>query len=160
HQFFPIGNVLILVDNVAVGTADYQKFRPEVCTTYPGYPGCPAALVGFTYSLDTTQFANGQHTITALATDTNVPSDSASFAPVTVNMQNGNSVSINGTVTVSGVVQSGVTVNINGTQTRSAITGADGKYSVLVAVGGTYTVAPAMYGFVYTPNAVTLANVT
>lgn len=73
-----ISSVQILVDGNAVGLANYGVNRPDVCIVYPGRPGCPN--VGFQYSLNTSTLAPGSHTVTAVATDTETPPQTASWA--------------------------------------------------------------------------------
>ncbi|MGB7758864.1 MAG: Ig-like domain-containing protein, partial [Bryobacteraceae bacterium] len=76
-----ISGVQVLVDGVAVGAATYGVSRPDVCSVYPGRPGCPN--VGFTYSLNTAALTLGSHVITVTATDSASPPDTGS-ASVTV----------------------------------------------------------------------------
>jgi N-acetylmuramoyl-L-alanine amidase len=59
-----ITDVSIFVDGVAKGHASYGAGRGDVCGLYTG-PGCPN--VGWTFSLDTTQLANGPHVLQATA---------------------------------------------------------------------------------------------
>jgi N-acetylmuramoyl-L-alanine amidase len=59
-----ISGVSIFVDGVAKGHASYGVSRGDVCGLYSG-PGCPN--VGWTFSLDTTQLANGPHVLWATA---------------------------------------------------------------------------------------------
>jgi len=61
-----VAKVEILIDGVAAGTADYGSPRPDVQAAYPSSP----VNVGFSYSLDTTRFTNGPHTLNVRATDT------------------------------------------------------------------------------------------
>ena len=56
----------IVVDGVIVGRTNYGRSRPTVAKEFPGFPDSAAA--GFGYQLDTTQFLNGQHTVTARVT--------------------------------------------------------------------------------------------
>ena len=56
-----------------VGTATYGTSRPDVCSAFPGRPGCPN--VGFTYQLNTSSFSSGKHTISACATDSDATPD-------------------------------------------------------------------------------------
>jgi hypothetical protein len=71
-----ISSVQVLVDGTAVGTATYGASRPDVCSAFPGRPGCPN--VGYTYSLNTATLAPGSHTITVTATDSASPPDTGS----------------------------------------------------------------------------------
>ncbi len=61
-----IERVEIFVDGVVVGIADLQQNRPDVQILYPGYPDSAAA--GFGFQLDSTQFYNDLHTLTARVT--------------------------------------------------------------------------------------------
>ncbi len=62
-----VAAVIVAVDGVPIAPAQYGISRPDVCAVYPGRAGCPN--VGWSFSLDTTLFANGAHTlqITALS---------------------------------------------------------------------------------------------
>lgn len=62
-------SVSVLVDGLVNGIASYGGTRTDVCAAYPNGGGCPN--VGWNYTLDTTPFANGSHTleIRALAAD-------------------------------------------------------------------------------------------
>jgi hypothetical protein len=53
----------ILVDGIINGRAAYGRSRPGVTAAFPTYPD--AKLPGFAYSVDTTHFLNGQHSIVA-----------------------------------------------------------------------------------------------
>ena len=66
-----------------VGNATYGSPRPDVCTAYPGRPGCPN--VGWTFALNTSSLVLGSHTLTAVATDTDGAPDSGS-ATVTISV--------------------------------------------------------------------------
>ena len=57
----PVSSVALTIDGVAYGQAVYGGNRPDVCTSHPGRPSCPN--VGWNYFLDTTQLANGMHTL-------------------------------------------------------------------------------------------------
>lgn len=61
-----ISSVQVSVDGIAVGAAIYGNARPDVCAILGALPGCPN--VGFTYALNTTQFADGPHTLQITAT--------------------------------------------------------------------------------------------
>lgn len=54
-----ISSVQATVDGIPMGAAAYGGSRPDVCAVYPGRPNCPD--VGWSISIDTTQFANGSH---------------------------------------------------------------------------------------------------
>lgn len=63
-----ISSVTILVDGVQVGgNVAHTQNRPDVCAAYPGRPDCNN--VGFDYTWDSTTVANGLHTITIQALD-------------------------------------------------------------------------------------------
>lgn len=61
----PISSVEIAVDGIPVGTAAYGGSRPDACATNGNPPGCPN--VGWNISVDTTQFADGTHTVQVTA---------------------------------------------------------------------------------------------
>ncbi|HMF76876.1 MAG TPA: Ig-like domain-containing protein, partial [Bryobacteraceae bacterium] len=61
----PIGSVTVAVDGVVYGNSNYNLARPDVCTVYPGIPGCPN--VGWNAMIDTTQLADGVHTLSITA---------------------------------------------------------------------------------------------
>ena len=105
-----VGSVQIQVDGSTVGTATYGANRADVCTAFPGRTGCPN--VGFTYQLNTASLSTGNHTITAIASDTNTPPASGSYSiivkvspqpPPSVYIDSLSSgAAVSGTVTVSG----------------------------------------------------------
>jgi N-acetylmuramoyl-L-alanine amidase len=72
----PIANVIVQVDGAVMGQATYGLVRSDVCTAYPGRPGCPN--VGYSFTLDTTNLTSAAHTLTAIATDANGNSGSLS----------------------------------------------------------------------------------
>ena len=57
----------MLVDGVAVGTASYNHFRPDIAGLFPGFNNTNGAI-GFRV-LDTTALTNGLHTIAWVVTD-------------------------------------------------------------------------------------------
>ena len=64
----PSGSTItVIVDGVAVGTVDYGHFRSDIATLFPGLNNS-AGAVGFRI-LDTTQLANGIHTISWVVSD-------------------------------------------------------------------------------------------
>jgi sugar lactone lactonase YvrE len=63
-----VGSVKVYVDDIPVGTAAYGNSRPDVCAVFLGRLGCPN--VGWTYNLNASAFAAGNHTLKILATDT------------------------------------------------------------------------------------------
>ncbi len=136
-----ISSVHVLVDGVPMGTATYGTPRPDVCSVYPGRPGCPN--VGYTYSLNTAGLSAGSHVITVTATDSASPPDTGS-ASVTVTVSTAvipsvhidapaSGSTISGTISVSGwaidnisvvgTAISGVQVLVDGTVAGSAIYG-------------------------------------
>jgi N-acetylmuramoyl-L-alanine amidase len=61
----PIDRVEIYLDGKHIGNAVYGDPRPDVDKDYPGRKGAPN--FGYTFQLDTTLYANGPHTLSALA---------------------------------------------------------------------------------------------
>ena len=53
--------IIVWVDSVALGHPVYNNYRADIATAFPGYVNSNGA-VGY-YSLDTTTYANGLHTI-------------------------------------------------------------------------------------------------
>jgi hypothetical protein len=106
-----VGSVQVQVDGSVIGNAAYGTPRADVCQVFPSPFGCPN--VGFTYQLDTASLGSGAHTITAVATDTDINPDTGSFS-VSVTVPPGTSppsafvdslaagAAISGTVTISG----------------------------------------------------------
>jgi streptogramin lyase len=80
-----ITTVQVLVDGVNFGTATYGLSRPDVCTVFPGRPGCPN--VGYSFALNTTELFPGSHTITVSATDSDTTPQKASDS-VTITVSN------------------------------------------------------------------------
>jgi hypothetical protein len=62
----PVSSVAISIDGAPIGNANYNVSRPDVCAAFPGRAGCP--IVGWTLSLDTTLYPDGNHTIAATGT--------------------------------------------------------------------------------------------
>jgi uncharacterized protein (TIGR03437 family) len=60
-----INSVTLAVDGVVYGAANFNLTRTDVCTALPGYPGCPN--VGWNAAIDTTQLADGTHTLSVTA---------------------------------------------------------------------------------------------
>lgn len=58
-----VQRVDIVVDGRVVGQAEYGRSRPDVATFFPGFPG--AAFSGWFFNLNTTQFTNGEHVVSA-----------------------------------------------------------------------------------------------
>ena len=67
----------VAVDGVVYGPANYNLARTDVCTALPGYPGCPN--VGWNAAIDTTQLADGSHTLSVTAN----PASGQSFTTTT-----------------------------------------------------------------------------
>ncbi len=61
-------NIDVLVDGAVVGKASYGDARDDVHKAFPQYNNGTA---GYHYALDTTQFTNGQHTVSIRATGNN-----------------------------------------------------------------------------------------
>jgi hypothetical protein len=61
-----VSRVDVYVDGVVAGTATYGGSRPDVANDFPHAP----AAIGFNFSLDTTFYPNGPHTIEVRASDT------------------------------------------------------------------------------------------
>ncbi len=61
-----ISGIGIYIDGGFYGQASYGAQRPDVCAIYPGDNNCPN--VGWTFPIDTTELANGSHTISVIAT--------------------------------------------------------------------------------------------
>jgi hypothetical protein len=80
-----ISNVQVRVDGVFVGNAQYGINRADVCSVYPGRPGCPN--VGYSFSLNTSTLSNSTHTITISATDSDAPPNTGS-ASISLNVSN------------------------------------------------------------------------
>jgi hypothetical protein len=57
----PVTILQVYVDDHYMGLASYGMPRADVCTAYPGRPGCPN--VGFTYPIDVSQLSAGTHTL-------------------------------------------------------------------------------------------------
>ena len=68
-KFIPTdgSTVQVLIDGAVIGTADYNHFRPDIATLFPGYQNSNGAI-GFRI-LDTTTLTNGLHTISWTVTD-------------------------------------------------------------------------------------------
>jgi len=61
-----VSKIEVLVDGKVDGAASYGSSRPDVPEVYPHAP----ANSGFSYSLDTTRYANGSHILNVRVTDT------------------------------------------------------------------------------------------
>jgi hypothetical protein len=60
-----VASVDVFVDGNGVGSATCGGNRPDIPAVFPGAP----STVGYRYSLDTTAFSNGSHTVVSKATD-------------------------------------------------------------------------------------------
>lgn len=60
-----ISSIDVFVDGTRIASATYGLPRPDVATAQPGAP----SNAGYQYSLDTTKFPNGSHSIIVKATD-------------------------------------------------------------------------------------------
>jgi uncharacterized protein (TIGR03437 family) len=78
--------VQVSVDGQLKANASYGGTRPDVCVAYPGRPGCPN--VGWNDTLDTTQLANGMHTVEITATSASGQRATASAAFTVANAVN------------------------------------------------------------------------
>ncbi|MCP4221268.1 MAG: hypothetical protein GY765_41965 [bacterium] len=63
----------VYVDNVKLGTVDYNRSRPDIAGLFPGYANSDGAMG--VYSLDTTNYENGIHSIFWIAEDNDGNSD-------------------------------------------------------------------------------------
>jgi N-acetylmuramoyl-L-alanine amidase len=63
-----VAKIEVLLDGVVIGQAVYGDARPDVQKFYPQFKNGHA---GFHYSLDTTKFTDGKHTVTIKATGKN-----------------------------------------------------------------------------------------
>ncbi|HSM70592.1 MAG TPA: amidohydrolase family protein [Anaerolineales bacterium] len=61
----PIDRIEIYLDGENIGDAVYGDPRPDVAADYPGREGEPN--FGYSFQLDTTQYGNGPHTLSAVA---------------------------------------------------------------------------------------------
>ena len=77
-----LSRIEILVDGVIAGTATYGQSRPDVANVLPNI----SSNTGYSYTLDTTKYSNGQHTITANAVDS--VGNAAVLETVTVTVSN------------------------------------------------------------------------
>jgi N-acetylmuramoyl-L-alanine amidase len=78
-----VSKVDVLVDGADVGQATLGDARPDVQKAFPDYNNGNA---GFHFTFDTTQFSDGQHTVTVRETSTN--GSTVTLSPRTVNISN------------------------------------------------------------------------
>ncbi len=62
-----VSSVDIYVDGLWLGTANYGAMRPMIRSRYPGYPDSNGP--GYSFTIDTTLMADGQHDIQSIVTD-------------------------------------------------------------------------------------------
>jgi hypothetical protein len=140
HSSLQVTAVSITIDGVPYGAASYGTPRADVCAVYPG-PNCPN--IGWTFQLDTTQLADGQHTLGA----TEIASDGSHYTASAVfnvaNFSNTNPMRITVDSPLPSTYYSGpLTLNgwaINDTSLIS---------SVSIAVDGVPQLTPTNYGAV------------
>lgn len=77
-----VAKVELLVDGTSGGVATYGISRPDIPAVYPN----ASANAGFSYSLDTTRYANGPHVLNVRATDNS--GNVATFPNVRVTISN------------------------------------------------------------------------
>jgi hypothetical protein len=77
-----VSKVEVLVDRAVDGVATYGSPRPDVAGTFPHAP----PNIGFSYSLDTTKYPDGQHTINVRTTDNS--GNAAVFGDIVINIAN------------------------------------------------------------------------
>ena len=61
-----VSEVDVYVDGVLAATATYDGSRPDVANDWP----YASSAIGYNFSLDTTSYANGPHTVEVRAIDT------------------------------------------------------------------------------------------
>ncbi len=130
-----VQSILINLDGIMVGMAQYGLSRPDVCVYFSSPFNCPN--VGWSYSLDTRSFSNGFHTLQAIGQSGSVNferSESILVSNITPSTR-GNIDSPTSDGQYSGIVQmSGWTID-----------DADSIANVKVSVDG-LPLGPAMYG--------------
>ncbi len=72
-----ISRVRIAIDGASYGTATYGLSRPDVCAVYPVDSHCPN--VGWILPVDTSQLADGPHTVTVTAAGAQTNTASSQF---------------------------------------------------------------------------------
>ena len=139
-----VSSVQIAMDGAPIATVNVSQPRADVCMVYPNRPLCPN--VGWAYLLDTTQYADGPHTLsfftprppfgTTSNLNTSVPVTIANFAAaqsnpmrVTIDTPNAAMGSVAGTTTVNGwaiaddAAVSSVVVSVDGARLGNATYG-------------------------------------
>ncbi|KLU64371.1 hypothetical protein DEAC_c38050 [Desulfosporosinus acididurans] len=76
-----VSTVQVLIDNSPVGTASYGDSRPDVAAALPAYNNSNS---GYHYSLDTTKFSNGLHSIVIQETSTSGVRSSLPVKTITI----------------------------------------------------------------------------
>ncbi len=104
-----IGNITIAIDGAPYGTATYGASRPDVCAVHP-VANCPN--VGWTLPVDTSQLADGPHTLTVTAVGAHTNTLSAQFTvsnwttsnpmKLTIDYPNSQAGSLSGQVAIGG----------------------------------------------------------
>ncbi len=92
----PITSVNVSVDGVVIGAANYDVSRPDVCAAHQTSASCASGntIVGYGFVLDTTQFADGPHTLQITASDSNGSRLTRAQAFTSSNYQGSNSTAI------------------------------------------------------------------
>jgi YD repeat-containing protein len=131
-----VSKIDIMLDGITVGQAVYGDQRLDVQAAYPDYND---ANSGFHYTLDTTAFSNGEHTLTVVETNT---LDQTSSKAVTFNIENPGVLPARSWIDApaSGATISGVNYNVHGWYLDGA-----GVSMIEIQVDGT-TVGQAVYG--------------
>jgi hypothetical protein len=107
----PVNSVSVAIDGAVWGTASYGASRPDACAPYVSSANCPNA--GWTFDVDSTQLANGTHTVTIMITAGSDQSTLSSFFTVanwatnnpmkiSVDMPNSHSGPLSGSVGMGG----------------------------------------------------------
>jgi hypothetical protein len=166
-----VTSVQVSVDGVANGTASYGGNRQDVCTAKGNVPGCPN--LGWDYLLDTTQFADGTHTLGITVTDAsgakfttaqsfttsnyggNLPTHVMIDSPASQGATLMGWVSLAGWALNDNAAINAVTVSIDGQAAQSATYGA-GRPDVAAAFPG--RPGSPNFGWSYFLDTTTLAN--
>ena len=77
-----VSKVVIYIDGVLAGTATYGGSRPDVASDWPHAP----SAIAYSFSLDTTKYADGSHTMEVRAIDTS--GNVAVFPDIPVTIRN------------------------------------------------------------------------
>ena len=98
-----ISNVTIAIDGAPYATASYGASRPDVCAVYPADANCPN--VGWTLAVDTSQLADGPHTLTVTAAGSQTNTLSSQFTVANWTISNPMKLSIDYPSSQSGASQ-------------------------------------------------------